>query len=135
MRLVVAILVLAMSTCAFADELAIKPGLWETRTTHTNPMTGKPTTETNQSCVKQTTFDPESMMKDTEGCDVLESKRDGNALNFHMKCGMNGAEANVTGHYETDGDTGSGNMNMEMSMGPMNMTMKMQWDAKRLGDC
>jgi len=117
-------------------ELSIKPGMWETTMTRTNPMTGDPTTETTKRCVKETSFNPSSMMQGAEGCELVKDELNGNTLTFRMECAMEqGTAATVDGEFTSEGDTGSGTMDMTMNMGEMNMTMNMEWTSKRLGDC
>lgn len=135
-NLVIAGIVLMLPAAAGAASLSINPGLWETTTTRTNPMTGQPTTETTTECVKDQKFDPREMMQDTQGCQLTDENLSGDTLSFSMSCSMQGgAKADIQGVFQTDGTTGNGKMDMSMSMGGMNMNMNMQWDAKRLGDC
>ena len=126
---------LTLPLAASAAELEINPGLWETTMTRTNPMTGEPTTETTQECVKQTSFNPSDMMQAAEGCKLLKDEQNGDTLSFRMECNLQGSTATVDGQFQTDGQTGKGNMDMTMNMGEMNMTMNMNWTSKRLGDC
>lgn len=135
-RIAAVSLLLSVSIPAGAAELAINPGLWETTMTRTNPMTGDPTTETSTKCVKQTSFSPSSMMKDAQGCDLVNEELNGDTLTFRMECTMpQGAMAAVDGKFQTDGQTGQGNMDMNMNMGEMKMNMSMNWTTKRIGDC
>jgi len=121
---------------ATAAELTINPGLWETKITRTNPMTGSATTNTNTECVKEeTTFNPRSMLAQAKDCRVMKDDLDGDTLNFQMKCNVQGATTEVTGMYQAGNDSGKGNMEMKMNMGGMSMSMNMNWTAKRLGDC
>lgn len=133
--LALACAVLVVPFAAGAAELELNPGLWETTMTRTNPMTGEPTTETNTECVKETSFNPSDMMQDAEGCELVKDELDGDTLTYRMECDMQGTQAVVDGMFQTDGQTGKGNMDMQMSMGEMDMTMKMDWTAKRVGDC
>ena len=103
--------------------------------TRTNPMTGEPMTETRTECVKESKFDPASMMQGAEGCDLVKNSLAGDTLNFQMECGMEGGKASIEGQFQTDGDTGKGNMDMTINAGGMNMKMNMNWTARRLGDC
>ena len=121
-------ILLAAAGGAQAEGLTIKPGLWETTTTMTNPFGGGEQTNTTEECVEEDHFDPESMMQDRN--DVS-----GNTLNFGMSCDMEGAKSTVTGTFTSEGDAGSGNMNMNIDAGGMQMEMKMSWTSKRLGDC
>lgn len=118
-----------------AAELEFNPGLWETTMTRTNPLTGEPTTETSQECIKQTSFKPSDMMKEAQGCELLKDELNGNTLSFVMECSMQGTAATIDGEVQTDGQTGKGNMNMQMNMGEMKMNMEMDWTSRRLGDC
>lgn len=128
--------ILLLPVVSGAAELPIKPGEWETTMTRTNPMTGEPTTETNTRCVKETSFNPSTMMQDAEGCELVKDELNGNTLTFRMECAMEqGTGATVDGEFTSDGDTGSGTMDMNMDMGEMKMTMNMEWTSKRLGDC
>lgn len=133
--LALACAVLVVPFAAGAAELELNPGLWETTMTRTNPMTGEPTTETNTECVKETSFNPSDMMQDAQGCELVKDELNGDTLTYRMECDMQGTQATVDGMFQTDGQTGKGNMDMQMSMGEMDMTMKMDWTAKRVGDC
>ncbi len=133
--LALACAVLVVPFAAGAAELELNPGLWETTMTRTNPMTGEPTTETNTECVKETSFNPSDMMQDAEGCELVKDELNGDTLTYRMECDMQGTQAVVDGTFQTDGQTGKGNMDMQMSMGEMDMNMKMDWTAKRVGDC
>lgn len=133
--LALACAVLVVPFAAGAAELELNPGLWETTMTRTNPMTGEPTTETNTECVKETSFNPSDMMQDAEGCELVKDELNGDTLTYRMECDMQGTQATVDGMFQTDGQTGKGNMDMKMSMGEMDMNMKMDWTAKRVGDC
>lgn len=133
--LTVVSILLMLPFAASAAELEINPGLWETTLTRTNPMTGEPTTEMSTECVKQTSFDPSSMMKDAKGCELVKDELNGDTLSFRMECDMQGSQATIDGNFQSDGQTGKGNMDMNMKMGEMNMEMNMNWTARRVGDC
>jgi len=128
--------ILLLPVLSGAAELPINPGQWQVTMTRTNPMTGAPTTETNVECVKETSFNPSSMMQDAQDCELVKDELNGDTLSFRMECNMEqGMSAVVDGAFQSDGDTGSGNMNMNMNMGEMQMNMKMDWTSRRLGDC
>lgn len=134
-RLVAAAMICLMPITAAAAEIHFNPGLWETTMTRTNPMTGQPVTETRTECVTENRFDPASMMQGAEGCRLIEDSLDGDTLSFRMECNMEGSQAAIDGRFQTDGQTGKGNMDMSINTGGMQMTMNMNWTAKRLGDC
>lgn len=134
-RLAFATLIFLAALTTGAAEIEFNPGRWETIMTRTNPMTGDPITETRTECVKERKFDPTSMMQGTEGCDLLKDSLDGDTLSFQMECNMQGGQASIEGQFQTDGETGKGNMDMSVNAGGMKMNMKMNWTAKRVGDC
>ena len=133
--LILAALITVPAATASAAEVEFNPGKWETTMTRTNPMTGEPMTETRTECVKESKFDPASMMDGAQGCNLIEDSLDGDTLNFRMECNMEGSQATIDGRFQTDGQTGQGNMDMSVNAGGMQMDMNMNWTAKRLGDC
>ncbi|MEX2488079.1 MAG: DUF3617 family protein [Pseudomonadales bacterium] len=130
-----AIAVLLIPMLASGAKLTIKPGLWESTMTRTNPMTGDETTETTRECIEETVFEPSEMLESARGCELVKNELNGNTLNFRMHCSIEGTESTLDGRYYTDGDTGEGDMTMTMSMGGRNISMNMSWTAKRLDDC
>lgn len=120
---------------AFAASLEIKPGLWEITTTRMNPMTGQPTTTTEQQCMTKSEFDPLSEMGDMGECTASDEKVSANTLSVTISCaGPQGMVMNGTMVYSTKGDTMSGSTEMSMA-GPYPMVMKSESQGKRLGDC
>ena len=134
-RLLFAAVMYTATLSAGAAGIEFNPGRWETTMTRTNPMTGDPITETRVECVKEDKFDPASMMEGADDCDLSRNSVDGDTLVFQMECNMQGGSATIEGQFQTDGETGKGNMDMTINAGGMNMTMNMNWTAKRLGDC
>ncbi|MGA8261191.1 MAG: DUF3617 family protein [Arenicellales bacterium] len=131
-----AVVAVLLPLAAAADQLPIHPGLWKTTTTRTSPMSGQPVTETKTHCVKQTSFDPATMMKNAQGCNLVKNELDGDTLTFRMECNFQGQSASADGVFQTDGKTGKGNMDVEVDMGQTKMTiMKMNWTSERVGDC
>jgi hypothetical protein len=124
-----------MSTGLAAAHLELRPGLWETSMTRTNPMTGQPITEVKTECITENRFDPADMMKDVEECKTVQNEVSNNTLTFKMVCSMHGTESTVSGTMSTDGQTGKGNMDLSINAQGMQMTMSMKWTSKRLGDC
>ena len=123
-----------VSVSVHADTLKLKPGLWETTVTSINSFTGT-TTQTETECVVEQEFDPRTMFKDAQGCELLDDNLQGNTLTYSLVCNVQGTQATIEGVYTTEGDVGSGSMNMEMSFGNQTMTMENSFDARRLGDC
>ena len=123
-----------VSVSAYAETLKLKPGLWETTVVSTNSFTGT-TTQTETECVVEQEFDPRTMFKDAQGCELLDDNLQGNTLTYSLVCNVQGTQATIEGVYTTEGDVGSGSMNMEMSFGNQTMTMENSFDARRIGDC
>lgn len=129
-------ILLTLPLASRAAQLPIHPGLWKTTTTRTNPMTGQPVSETKTHCVKQTSFDPASLMKNAQGCSLVKNELDGDTLTFRMECSFQGQNASADGVFQTDGKTGKGKMDVEVDTGQTKITiMKMNWTSKRIGDC
>ena len=127
-------LLLSASFGVVADTLPITPGMWETTMNQTNPFTGSNTT-VNKECVKETEFDPNSLMEGNENCRIADSSVSGNTMQFSMECNMDGGQAIMNGEFESNGDNGSGKMTMTMSMAGQQIEMQMDWTARRVGDC
>lgn len=135
MKFWVVLMLLALGGVASADELTIKPGMWESTMTTTNSMMPRPMTTTSKNCVTEPTYRPEEMLDNVEHCKNMTSDVSDNTLTFSMQCTMQGADVNVSGRFSSAEDTGDGDMKMDMKMGPGNMTMNMKWTTKRIGDC
>ena len=118
-----------------AAELTLKPGLWETTMTSTNPMMAKPMTQTSKECLTGGTMNPESLVRDVEDCKLLDSAVKGDTLSFSMECNMQGNKALITGSFQTSGDTASSNVDMDIEAAGMKMNINMKSEGKRLGDC
>lgn len=103
--------------------------------TRTGPFGAGPVTETTSKCVTETSFDPASMMDSATGCSLAQNDIDGNTLTFEMACDMQGAQATMSGMYETDGQTGKGGMEVQVDAAGMDMSMEMSWTTRRAGDC
>lgn len=123
-----------IASVALADALPVKPGLWESTVTTTNPMTGTQT-QVNTECLKDEKWDPKSMLEDTEGCEIAESTLNGNTLSFTMTCNVQGAKGTMKGNYSTQGDSGVGNMTINMSFGGQSMVIESSYTSRRLEDC
>ncbi|MGI9285833.1 MAG: DUF3617 domain-containing protein [Pseudomonadales bacterium] len=139
MKTSIAVLSLFMAVghaVAWAEGLAITPGMWETTTTTENSVTGN-RTDTRKDCVKESVLDPSSQMQGMpkDQCQV-KTKVDGNTINYDMVCTPpQGVKMNFTGSVTVDGDRMQGSMQMEGAMAGQAMTMSMKSTGKRLGDC
>ncbi len=132
-RFLAVTVLLASPVLAEAQGLPIEPGLWETTITQNNPFLGTKT-ETKQDCVQETEFDPRKMLEGAEGC-TMEQDISGNTLTFSMQCNNEDAAGSGSGKMTSNGDTGSGEMQMQWTAGGQTMSMEMEWNGKRIGDC
>jgi hypothetical protein len=136
MKIHLFLLLLLVPIIAIAEELVMKPGLWEITTTRTSTMGGGKVIQTEKQCLKHQKFDPQSIMQDMQSCELLSNElKNENTLLFNMTCSMTGAKASLSGNYYTKNDKGMGEMKVQVDMGGMVMEMDISWDAKRLGDC
>ncbi|WMS88403.1 DUF3617 domain-containing protein [Pleionea litopenaei] len=120
---------------ASAAELPINPGLWETTTTGTNPMTGKNETKTETECVKERSISTAEFMQDEKSCKATKDEVSGNTLSFAIQCTVQGVATEMSGSITADDNSSTGNMNIAMTMGGQTRNMDMKWTAKRLGSC
>ena len=134
-----------VSGAAYADEIKIKPGLWET-TTNINvvlDMNGQQMNmpappKTTQECVtpEDATFSPDNLTD--ESCDISGIQSTSNSLAFSMTCAqgngivMNG-QANFTVAADLESGTGEISMNGVLPRGTMNGTGTIT--SKRVSDC
>lgn len=139
MRNVIAVLSLGITispNVAWAEGLPITPGMWETKATSENSMTGT-RTHTSKECIKETEFDPRTQMDDfgKENCQV-NSKVDGNTMTYDMVCAQSeGVKMTFNGRMTVNGDTMNGYMQMQGDMGGHSMTISAKSTGKRIGDC
>jgi hypothetical protein len=66
---------------------------------------------------------------------VVEQNISGNTLTWRMNCRMAEGAAVANGQATIDGDHGEGRMTTEMTMNGQTMSMTMEWQSKRIGDC
>lgn len=113
---------------AWAEGLPVKDGLWET--TMQNPMTGE---HVSRECLKDTVLDPQTMLEGQDDCRMTEEARDGDTLTFTMVCGDGSGTAR--GRMSIAGDHGDGEIDLQFDLDGQQMSMRMSWNAVRLGDC
>ena len=130
-----ALLFAALPLAAAAENLQIRPGLWKIRTETKNSMMPAPRVQTRTECVSDTEWDSEELMKETENCRVFDLESSAKKLSWKVEC--NGPGGRMTGKalYRSKGDRVDGRMNMAMKSGQKSMTMRMDFDGERIGDC
>ncbi|WP_196138361.1 DUF3617 family protein [Aliikangiella sp. G2MR2-5] len=129
-------LIAATTSATIAEELSVNPGLWKSTSTITNSFSNQPVTETKQECIKEKkSFDPQELLKEAQGCKMLDNKLDGKTVSFKMECDMNGGKSSINGQFTAEEEKGNGHMDMKFEVQGMSMQMKLDWESERLGDC
>ena len=138
------ILSTALAGTAFAEEIKIKPGMWETETkiTMSFVMNGQPLsvpgqTHSDKSCKKadDAKFDPADLAQ--EDCTASDIKATDTTLSFKMVCSTQGGDVSGTFDFKLNDarDAGTGDMKMTGSAGGGTMTLVGKTTAKRVSDC
>ena len=120
---------------ALAESIPVTPGKWETTMTMTMPFAQEPTVQSSTQCIRQDSYDPARDLQMQGDCEVVEQNVSGNTLTWRMNCRMAEGTAVADGQATIDGDRGEGRMATEMMMNGQAMSMTMEWQSKRVGDC
>ncbi len=128
---------LVSTSQVLAAGVTIEPGLWELTTTRSSFKGGEgPITETEQTCIKESEYDPVNMFKDLpEDCEPIQQQVDGNSLTFSLTCMAEGAEQKISGKFTSGGTTAEGRTDIEMNFMGQKLSMNSEFTGKRLGDC
>ena len=129
-----------VSVAAFANTLAVKPGLWRTTTVQTMEMPGMPAMppmeRTTEACLEDGSFDPSEAFGDPEsGCSVENVSVSGNAMSFDMVCPSPQGVVRGRASYEANGDKGQGEVEITIDMGGTKGRMHTKMRSERLGSC
>ena len=127
-----------MAPIASAETPDLKPGMWvyTHNTQIEGPMKIAPQTSENRQCVTQADLD--------KGVDVLEIPKNCKLTRVDIKseradyaaiCDMQGMQTRFSGYATFHGERMQGQMNSEMDTPLGKMTMKMDYQARRQGDC
>lgn len=136
LNVAVALVVALFAGVACADGMNIKPGKWEFRSQSSLPGAGGTQKHTNTQCITEEQLKPETMMQDMQqGCELLESKVDGDTMTWKVHCNNPGGEMTGVGHVSGSNETISGGMEMTMSFSGQQMNMNMSWDGSYVGAC
>lgn len=126
---------LLLSAAAAAD-LNVEPGLWEATWTINNPLNGQQVKDHRTQCIREQQFDPQTLLRQAQGCRVVSKNQRGNELRFVLACTVpNGASTRVEGHFQNHGTSGKGKLRTEMRMGGMAMNLDTDVTTRRLGPC
>lgn len=118
-----------------ADALQIDPGMWKTRTTMKSTMSPEPRVTERTECVTEGEWDPDTFMKDTDGCTFTDVRSSAQRMQWKVTCNMQGSQMSGDADYRSKGDTVEGEMRMDMDAGAMQITMDFAFEGTRIGDC
>ncbi len=122
---------------AGATALDVEPGSWEMSSTTTNPMSGQPQTFTVTECVSAESMDPETFLKNAQGCSLSDVQTSSSAMSWTMTCG--GPAGSMTGRANIRTSAGgkqvNGTMKMTMDVGGQAMELSTAWAGRWVGPC
>lgn len=118
-----------------ADALEIEPGKWKTRTTMKSTMSPEPRVTERTECVTEGEWDPDTFMKDANGCTFSDVNASAQRLQWKVTCNMQGGQMSGAADYRSKGDSVEGEMRMDMDAGAMQITMDFAFEGNRIGDC
>lgn len=126
----------ALSGAAGAANLSVEPGLWEATWTVNNPLSGQQITDRRTECVREREFNPRSLLRQAQGCQVLSEEQQGNHIRFSLECTLEGgARTRVDGDFQHQGTSGSGTLRTRMQVGDMSLNLDTSVATRRIGPC
>ena len=117
--------------------LEVTPGKYEIKKETSTNLKPEPMTRTEQKCITQSKFDPQSALPDSENCTVSNMKKKGNNVTFDIDCkgGAQMLPMKGTAEYSTTKTTLSWNLYMKGMMQDQEVTVNSKGNGKRIGDC
>ena len=134
-RVLVINFTLSVLCLAYAEGMKVKAGLWETKSIVTMPFGGDKQEHTSRDCISQSKITPEDMMKDVEGCKILNTNVDANSMQWTISCQNAGVEMLGEGSAESAGTKITGGMNISATFDRQEMVMSTNWEGIYIGDC
>lgn len=116
-----------------ADCMDFKPGKYEITSKMEMPGMSMPAQTVTQ-CLTQENPVPDKSLGN-QGCEIVDTKENGNTLTWTMECTQQGQKVITTGEMKYAEDSFTGDMTMEMGSQAGNMTIKTQITGKRIGSC
>jgi hypothetical protein len=138
-RLAAAALAVSLSLSVSAETPNINPGMWEYNSTirFQSDFPIPDQTDTTTECVtEEDILQGDAFIEEMEGCEMTrrELRRDG--MDYVMECSApDGTSVTMRATMDFNGDSASGTItgDMETPMGPMTMNIELQ--GRRIGDC
>ncbi len=108
-------------------------GKWQITMQSQNPMSGEPMVETTMECIRNSHFDPATVMMEDNTCRMTDKKEDNNKVTWKMECGGDGMPPFVgEGTFVSRGSSAEGILKVTMSVGDSTMEMQNKWYGRRV---
>lgn len=138
-RIAAAALIAGLSFSVSAETPNINPGEWEYNSTirFQSDFPIPDQSDTTTECVtEEDILEGDAFVEEMEGCEITtrDLRRDG--MNYVMECSSpDGTSVTMQATMDFNGDSASGTItgDMETPMGPM--TMNIELEGRRIGDC
>lgn len=138
-RIIIAVVAIGLPLAVVAVEPNIQPGEWEYRNTMSfDADTGIPDqTHEHRSCITVDDLrEGDAFLEDTGDCTVSNMDMSSSGMTYTMECsGADGVEMTMNADMRFMGDRAQGTMYSEMSSGMGVMTMQIDIEGRRVGDC
>lgn len=126
---------LAVAGPAVADGMQVQPGKWEFKATSVMPMMPAPNATVETQCVTESEVQPEMFLEYVEGCTLRESETDAASMRWKVTCATSGGRVDGEGSARSTGTTVRGAMTLLMNFSGQQMTMRHDWEGRRVGPC
>lgn len=129
---------LFISQPLMAETPNLNPGLWSHKsvTTIRGPIEIPPQTHTHEQCITKADLDQGIDALDIpENCQVTRADIQRDRVDYAARCEMEGATTDFDGYATFDGDQMQGQLASEMQTAVGVMTMRIDYQAERVGDC
>ncbi len=125
------------ASIAADDSIPVVPGNYSITTTTSSNMSTNPKTDTEEQCIKDTSFNPRMSLPDDESCTATNVKKSGNKLTYDVKCQGSEAMPSMTGKAEASTTSSTVNYKIKMvgSFQGQDFSVKSNSEGKRTGDC
>ncbi len=135
--LILAALVLAATAAepAPSPALEVEPGLWEFRSTMTDPFGGELDAASHRTCVRERRITPEMVMARLERCRVSDAVVTGRSATWKMSCQTPAGPMSGTGSLRTNGSAVQGSLDLSMTAGAFEVPVTGNFRGRRLGAC
>ncbi len=139
MTLTILMFAAAAFTGARADKttLDVTPGKYVINKETSTNLKPEPLTRTEEKCITESKFDPETALPDRESCSVSNMKKSGNKVTFDIDCKGSAQMLPMKGkaEYSATDSTLSWNLNMKGMMQDQEVTVNSKGEGKRVGAC